>query len=302
MIAPEEIKRLKGMGFLNNRGTDCFNGRVITKNGTLTSKEMAKVAEAAERFASGKVTFTTRMTVEIMGIPYEKVDELIAFLAEENLTIGGTGPKVRPIANCKGSVCVYGKIDTFAIAEKIHERFYEGYRSVVLPHKFKIGVGGCPNNCIKPNLNDIGLVGNEKPLMNQEKCKACKKCAMEAVCPVNAVKTGEDGKKYIDESACIRCGKCVAACYFKAADSKKGIRIFIGGKWGKTNRHGTPIQGMYTPEEAMDMVEKTILLYKDQGIKGERLGTMVDRLGMEAVEAALLSNDLLERKAEILAK
>ncbi len=29
-----------------------------------------------------------------------------------------------------------------------------------LPAKFKIGVGGCPNNCIKPELNDIGVRGN----------------------------------------------------------------------------------------------------------------------------------------------
>ena len=28
-IKPEEIKRVKALGFLNNRGTDLFNGRVI---------------------------------------------------------------------------------------------------------------------------------------------------------------------------------------------------------------------------------------------------------------------------------
>ena len=30
---------------------------------------------------------------------------------------------------------------------------------MALPAKFKIGVGGCPNNCVKPTLNDIGIVG-----------------------------------------------------------------------------------------------------------------------------------------------
>ena len=29
-IKPEDIKRVKGLGFLNNKGTDLFNGRVIT--------------------------------------------------------------------------------------------------------------------------------------------------------------------------------------------------------------------------------------------------------------------------------
>ncbi|MBQ9740787.1 MAG: (4Fe-4S)-binding protein, partial [Kiritimatiellae bacterium] len=69
------------------------------------------------------------------------------------------GPKVRPVTACKGTVCPRGLIDTFAISQKIHERFYVGWRSVILPGKFKIGVGGCPNNCIKPNLNDIGVTG-----------------------------------------------------------------------------------------------------------------------------------------------
>ena len=33
----------------------------------------------------------------------------------------------------------------------------------VLPHKFKIAVGGCPNNCVKPDLNDLGIVGQRVP-------------------------------------------------------------------------------------------------------------------------------------------
>ena len=32
-ISPEEEKRVKGLGFLSNKGTDNFNGRIITVNG-----------------------------------------------------------------------------------------------------------------------------------------------------------------------------------------------------------------------------------------------------------------------------
>ena len=32
-ISPLEIKRVKGLGFLNNKGTDLFNARIITVNG-----------------------------------------------------------------------------------------------------------------------------------------------------------------------------------------------------------------------------------------------------------------------------
>ena len=158
-ISKEEVTRVKGLGFLNNKGTDFFNGRVITRNGKITAKEMIHIANAAEKFGNGEVVFTTRLTVEIRGVHFDNIEPLCTFLAEEGLTTGGTGPKVRPIVSCKGTTCQYGQYDTFSLSEKIHERFYVGYHEVKLPHKFKIGVGGCRNNCVKPDLNDVGIIG-----------------------------------------------------------------------------------------------------------------------------------------------
>ena len=38
-VSPEEIKRVKGMGFLQDkRYPDVFNARVITKNGKITAQ------------------------------------------------------------------------------------------------------------------------------------------------------------------------------------------------------------------------------------------------------------------------
>lgn len=158
-ISKEELTRVKGLGFLNNRGTDSFNGRVITRNGKITSKEMMCIAEAAEKFGNGELVFTTRLTVEIRGVHFDNIEPLREFLAENGLTTGGTGAKVRPVVSCKGTTCQFGQYDTFALSEKIHERFYVGYHEVKLPHKFKIAVGGCIHNCVKPDLNDIGVIG-----------------------------------------------------------------------------------------------------------------------------------------------
>ena len=38
-ISPEDEKRVKGMGFLNNRGTDLFSARVLTTNGKVTAAQ-----------------------------------------------------------------------------------------------------------------------------------------------------------------------------------------------------------------------------------------------------------------------
>ena len=50
------------------------------------------------------------------------------------------------------------------------------------------------------------------------------------------------------------------------------------------------------------MIEKTILLFKEQGLKGERFAETIDRIGFENAETQLLTDDLLERKESILAE
>ena len=50
------------------------------------------------------------------------------------------------------------------------------------------------------------------------------------------------------------------------------------------------------------MIEKAILLFREQGKPGERFACTIDRLGFDNVEKQLLSNELLERKEEILSK
>ena len=216
-VSAEDEKRVKALGFLSNKGTDNFSGRIITVNGKVTAAQQRCIAEAAEKFGNGIVTYTTRLTVEVQGIPYDKIEEFRAYIAKEGLVTGGTGSKVRPVVSCKGTTCQYGLIDTFALSEEIHHRFYEGYREVKLPHKFKIAVGGCPNNCVKPDLNDLGIIGQLIPNFDEDECNGCKKCTVEQACPIHAAKV-VDGVLEIDQDVCNHCGRCVGKCRFDAIE------------------------------------------------------------------------------------
>ncbi|MFR4085037.1 MAG: 4Fe-4S binding protein [Lachnospiraceae bacterium] len=303
-LSKEEEKRLKGLGFLNNKGTDNFSARILTVNGKVTAAQHRAMADAAETFGNGILTFTTRQTVEVQGIPYEKLEEFQELVENAGMAIGGTGAKVRPVVSCKGTTCQYGLLDSFAISAEIHKRFYEGYHDVKLPHKFKIAVGGCPNNCVKPNLNDLGIIGQRIPHFKADLCKGCKKCSVEAVCPMGAAKVS-DKKLHIDENVCIHCGRCVGNCRFDSiTDGTYGFKIFVGGRWGKKISHGRALSKVFTTkDEAMDVIEKAILLFRERGLAGERFAVMIDRIGFETVEEALLRDDsLLERKEEILSR
>lgn len=302
-VSAEEIKRVKGLGFLNNKGTNLFNARVITRNGKITAQQTRVLADAAEKFGNGEVEFTTRLSVELRGIHYDKIEEFCAYIAEAGLETGGTGPKVRPVVSCKGTTCQYGLYDTFALSEKIHERFYVGYHDVKLPHKFKIATGGCPNNCVKPNLNDLGVIGQKLPNFDPEVCRGCKKCKIESICPMGAAKVN-DGKMAIDPNVCIHCGRCDGKCPFGAIkNSTQGYQIYIGGRWGKKVAHGKPLTRILTSEEeVLNVIEKAILLFREQGTAGERFADTVEWIGFEQVQEQLFADDLLNRKTEILAE
>ena len=288
-LTPEQIKQVKGLGCLQDkRYDDVFNVRVITRNGKLTTDEHRAVADAADKFGSGAVAMTSRLTLEIQGVKYDNIEALQAFLKEHGLETGGTGAKVRPIVSCKGTTCQYGLIDTFGLSEKIHERFYVGYHNVGLPHKFKIAVGGCPNNCVKPELNDLGIIGQRVPTVDLDKCKGCKKCQVELNCPIKIAKV-VDGKMYIDPNACNHCGRCKNKCLFDAIAYTDGYKVSIGGRWGKKTATAIPLGKVFTSEEeVLDVVEKTICLFRDEGIAGERFADTIARLGFDYVEAKLL--------------
>lgn len=288
-IKPDEIKRVKGLGFLHNKGTNEFNGRVITGNGLITADQLSKIADAANKYGNGTVCFTTRLTVECPGIDFDNIEAFREAVGEAGLITGGTGDKVRPVVSCKGTTCQYGRIDTYDLSQKIHERFFLGYSDVKLPHKFKIAVGGCPNNCVKPDLNDIGIVGQYAPSYDVEKCKGCKVCQIENACPMGAAKL-VDGKIALDENICNNCGRCVEKCPFGCVEGGTyGYRVYIGGRWGKKTANGRMVNHFFkTEDEVLDFIDRALNFFKDNGNTKERFAETINRLGFENVEKELL--------------
>ena len=245
-LTMDEINSVKGKGFLRNRGTDLFSGRIVPVGTVFTAEQLHAVAELSEKFGNGKMMATSRQSIEVPGIAFENIPAAIEFAEAHDLHFGGTGAKVRPVTACKGTTCVFGMYDTQALAKKIHETYYIGWKGVTLPHKFKISVGGCPNSCIKPSLNDFGVEGN-------------------------------------------RVGGNVV------------YKIYVGGTWGRSCRMGTPLSRTVSEEEILPILEKCMLWFRENGYAKERFGLAIDRVGIDALEAALWSDDLIARKDEILA-
>ena len=65
--------------------------------------------------------------------------------------------------------------------------------------------------------------------------------------------------------------------------------------------HGIPLTKVFTSEEeVLAVVEKAILLFRNEGISGERFADTIERLGFDYVNDKLLSNEI--DKSAILKK
>jgi hypothetical protein len=107
-VPAAEVARVKGLGFLRDKRTaDRFNARVITRNGKISADEMYAIADAARRFGTGEIAFTTRQTAEVQGIPFENIQLFCTFLSDHGLTVGGTVMNKLVIAANGGKMPVY---------------------------------------------------------------------------------------------------------------------------------------------------------------------------------------------------
>ena len=85
-LSPEDIQRVKALGCLRDkRYDDVFNVRVITRNGRITAAEHHAIAEASEKFGSGAVAMTTRLTLEIQGVKFFKQFVIVKFKGIDNI-------------------------------------------------------------------------------------------------------------------------------------------------------------------------------------------------------------------------
>ena len=95
---------------------------------------------------------TSRQGIEIPFIKVEELAEVKEALSKGGVGTGVCGPRVRTVTACQGSeVCPSGCIDTYTLAKELDERYF----GRELPHKFKFGVTGCQNNCLKAEENAV---------------------------------------------------------------------------------------------------------------------------------------------------
>ena len=270
---------LKKGGFMRQKQKNHFSLRLRVVGGNLTATQLAKIAEVAEKFGDGHVHLTSRQSVEIPFVKLEQIEEVKKALSEGGVEPGVWGPRVRTITACQGEAnCPSGCIDTYALAKELDDRYF----ARELPHKFKFGITGCQNNCLKSEENDLGIKGGIQVSWREEDCIQCGVCVK--ACRSNAI-TLEDGKISVDESKCNFCGRCYKACPTEAWDTVHGYIVSFGGLFGNSISKGEAIIPFLPDKETLLKVcDATIQFFADHAKPGERFKFTLDRVGRESFE------------------
>lgn len=267
---------LKKGGFMRQKQKGNFSLRLQVVGGTLTAENLKKIYEVAEKFGEGYVHLTSRQGVEIPFIKLEDIEEVKAELEKGGCKPGVCGPRVRTVTACQGNtICPSGNIDAYKIALELDKRYY----ARELPHKFKFGVTGCLNNCLKAEENDVGVKGATEVQWEKDKCIFCGVC--EKVCRTQAIKI-EDNNITLDADKCNYCGRCVKSCPTNAWVGENAYIVSFGGLFGNTINKGNAFLPLIKTEEQLYRItDAAIMFFDDNGKSGERFKFTIDRIGWD---------------------
>ena len=269
-----DYSTLKKGGFMRQKQKGYFSLRLAVVGGNLTAENIRTVADVADKYGKGYVHMTSRQGIEIPFIGFDDIEEVRAELAKGGVKPGVCGPRVRTITACQGSeICPSGCIDTYTLAQELDERYF----GRELPHKFKFGVTGCQNNCLKAEENDLGVKGGMVVECDQSACIQCGVCVK--ACREGAIEL-KDGKITMDESKCNNCARCVKSCPTEAWKGEPGYIVSFGGTFGNKIYKGEENLPIIKDKETLFRVaDAAIGFFEEYANAGERFRATLQRVG-----------------------
>lgn len=270
---------LKAGGFMRQKQKNRFSLRLKVVGGKVTVEQLRAIADAAEQYGQDYVHLTSRQGVEIPYVRLEEIDQVKETLAQGDVVPGVCGPRVRTVTACQGAaICPSGCIDTYGLAEELDAHYF----GRELPHKFKFGVTGCQNNCLKAEENDVGIKGAMSVHWNGEQCIFCGVC--EKVCRTKAIRI-ENGEIKLEENACNHCGRCVKSCPVDAWEGTPGYLVSFGGTFGNHIGKGEELLPLVLDRETLFRVtDAAINFFAEYARPGERFRFTCDRVGWDKLK------------------
>src|SRR5229473_920247 len=133
--------------------------RIKIPGGLLTADQLTRLADAADRFGSGFIHFTTREDAQIYYVKLDETPDLLRFLAEAGITSReACGNTVRNITACyRAGTSATEAFNVLPYADALFRYLVRNKYNQNLGRKFKITFEGCTEDHCGLRIHDIGL-------------------------------------------------------------------------------------------------------------------------------------------------
>ena len=271
-----DYNNLKSGGFIKQTQENLFTVRLRCPGGKITSAQLRKAADIAEKYGKGEVHTSMRQSIEVPHVHYQHFNAISDELRNMGWSVASCGPRIRVPTACAG--CSWnpnGIMDTQKACLEVDKRYF-GTESG--HHKFKITFSGCPIDCPRSREADLGFQGIVEPEVDESLCNACGLCAV--ACEEKAL-TMVDGFPVRDAGKCNYCGDCIKICPIDAMKTRrKGWLIRVGGKHGKHPYYAYEVAQFASDDQCYALIEKTMPWYKANASGRERIGVAIERTGL----------------------
>ncbi|MDF0650230.1 MAG: sulfurtransferase TusA family protein [Nitrospira sp.] len=134
--------------------------RIKIPFGGINANQLRRVAELADRYATGVGHVTTRQDIQMHFVELKDVPSIMRGLAEVGLTTReACANTVRNVTACHlAGVCQGEVFDVTPYAKTVAYHLLRNPLNQSLPRKFKIAFSGCKHDCALTPIHDIGLL------------------------------------------------------------------------------------------------------------------------------------------------
>ena len=276
------------------------------------TERLREVMDIWERRGSGMMNMHgSTGDMVLLGAFTEELEPIFAELTAKGWDLGGSGSALRTPSCCVGKArCEWACIDTQDICYNLTMEFQDELHRPAWPYKFKFKVDGCPNCCVASIArSDCSIIGTWRDDIRMDAKAVAAYAAGEIVASGGAHGANEkldiqkdvvdkcpskcmawDGKTLsINNKECTRCMHCINLMP-KALrpGTDTGATILVGAK--APILEGAQMGSVIIPfikleapyDEFKSFIEKMWDWWDENGKNRERIGELIQRLGLSA--------------------
>lgn len=139
---------------IQNDGT--FSVIPQMRGGVTDADQLIRLGEVAKKYDVPLVKVTGSQRIGLYGVKKEELPKVWEDL--DMRSASAYGKKTRSVKSCVGKeFCRFGTQYTTKLGIRLEKTF----EYIDTPHKFKMGVSGCPRSCVESGVKDFGVIGVE---------------------------------------------------------------------------------------------------------------------------------------------